>query len=91
MGTLSVMPKKEKKIDLFYPPPLPILTVDGSIFPADSFFSPLFRDRRRDISEGLKDLQCRTLIFVGESSPFHSEALHMFSELDERRTALVEV
>ncbi|CAA7397309.1 unnamed protein product [Spirodela intermedia] len=48
-------------------------------------------DGRRDISEGLKDLQCRTLIFVGESSPFHCEALHMFSELDERRAALVEV
>ncbi|GAB4837119.1 Protein ndl2 [Ancistrocladus abbreviatus] len=48
-------------------------------------------NRREDISEGLKKLQCRTLIFVGEESPFHSEALHMTSKLDSRYTALVEV
>ncbi|GMH11838.1 hypothetical protein Nepgr_013679 [Nepenthes gracilis] len=48
-------------------------------------------NRRPDISEGLKKLQCRTLIFVGEDSPFNSEALHMTSELDRRCTALVEV
>ncbi|XP_058074062.1 protein NDL1-like isoform X4 [Magnolia sinica] len=46
---------------------------------------------RRDISEGLKKLQCRTLIFVGENSPFHAEALHMTSKLDRRYSALVEV
>ncbi|KAJ0964636.1 hypothetical protein J5N97_025774 [Dioscorea zingiberensis] len=46
---------------------------------------------RYDLTERLKKLQCRTLIFVGESSPFHSEALHMTSKLDRRFSALVEV
>ncbi|ONK80677.1 uncharacterized protein A4U43_C01F20520 [Asparagus officinalis] len=46
---------------------------------------------RRDITEQLKRLQCRTLIFVGENSPCHSEALHMASKLDKRYSALVEV
>nr|XP_048335125.1 protein NDL1 isoform X2 [Ziziphus jujuba var. spinosa] len=48
-------------------------------------------NRRPDISEGLKRLKCRTLIFVGDSSPFHSEAIYMTSKLDERYCALVEV
>ncbi|XP_057851946.1 protein NDL1 isoform X2 [Cryptomeria japonica] len=47
--------------------------------------------KRHDLSEGLKKLQCRTLIFVGESSPFHEEALHMHAEMDKRYNALVEV
>lgn len=47
--------------------------------------------RRPDITQGLKKLQCRTLIFVGDSSPFHSEALHMTAKLDRRFSALVEV
>lgn len=47
--------------------------------------------RRPDLTEGLKRLKCRTLIFVGDSSPFHSEALHMTSKLDRRFSALVEV
>ncbi|XP_057477701.1 protein NDL2-like [Actinidia eriantha] len=46
---------------------------------------------RPDITEGLKKLRCRSLIFVGENSPFHSEALHMTSKLDRRYSALVEV
>ncbi|XP_065044623.1 protein NDL1-like isoform X2 [Musa acuminata AAA Group] len=46
---------------------------------------------RYDITEGLQQLQCRTLIFVGENSPFHSDALHMMSKLDSRHSALVEV
>uniref|UniRef100_A0A5B7BYL0 Putative pollen-specific protein SF21-like isoform X3 n=1 Tax=Davidia involucrata TaxID=16924 RepID=A0A5B7BYL0_DAVIN len=46
---------------------------------------------RPDITEGLKKLQCRSLIFVGENSSFHSEALHMTSKLDRRYSALVEV
>lgn len=46
---------------------------------------------RPDITGGLKRLKCRTLIFVGDSSPFHSEALHMTSKLDRRLSALVEV
>ncbi|KAJ6698111.1 N-MYC DOWNSTREAM REGULATED [Salix purpurea] len=46
---------------------------------------------RRDISDGLRKLRCRSLIFVGENSPFHSEALEMTSKLDRRCSALVEV
>ncbi|XP_042036348.1 protein NDL2-like isoform X4 [Salvia splendens] len=46
---------------------------------------------RLDISNSLRKLQCRSLIFVGENSPFHSEALHMTSKLDRRFSALVEV
>ncbi|OAY83960.1 pollen-specific protein SF21-like [Ananas comosus] len=46
---------------------------------------------RHDLTESLKKLQCRTLIFVGENSPFHSEALYMTSKLDRRYSALVEV
>ncbi|KAB2077042.1 hypothetical protein ES319_A06G077800v1 [Gossypium barbadense] len=46
---------------------------------------------RPDLTSGLKRLRCRTLIFVGNSSPFHSEALHMTSKLDRRFSALVEV
>lgn len=46
---------------------------------------------RPDISEGLKRLKCRSLIFIGENSPFHYESLHMTSKLDRRYTALVEV
>ncbi|KAK6161939.1 hypothetical protein DH2020_001780 [Rehmannia glutinosa] len=46
---------------------------------------------RPDITDGLRRLQCRSLIFVGENSPFHYEALHMTSKLDRRFSALVEV
>lgn len=48
-------------------------------------------NRRPDITEGLKTLKCRTLIFVGENSPFYAEALHMTARLDRRYCALVEV
>lgn len=47
--------------------------------------------RRYDLTEGLKKLQCRTLISVGENSPFHSEALHMCAKMDKKFNALVEV
>ncbi|CAK9138173.1 unnamed protein product [Ilex paraguariensis] len=46
---------------------------------------------RPDVSEGLRKLRCHSLIFVGENSPFHLEALHMTSKLDGRYSALVEV
>ncbi|KAH0453970.1 hypothetical protein IEQ34_018294 [Dendrobium chrysotoxum] len=46
---------------------------------------------RHDLTEELKKLHCRTLIFVGDSSPFHADALHMTSKLDRRYSALVEV
>lgn len=47
--------------------------------------------RRHDLTESLKQLQCRTLIFVGENSHFHTEAVHMTAKLDKRYSALVEV
>lgn len=53
--------------------------------------SSALSSRRPDISEGLKRLKCRSLIFIGENSPFHYESLHMTSKLDRRYTALVEV
>ncbi|XP_074573876.1 protein NDL1-like [Curcuma longa] len=48
-------------------------------------------NRRYDITNGLQQLICRTLVFVGENSPFHCDALHMMSKLDSRLSALVEV
>ncbi|KAJ8766921.1 hypothetical protein K2173_011739 [Erythroxylum novogranatense] len=48
-------------------------------------------NKRPDISSGLRSLRCRTLVFVGDNSPFHSEALQMISKLDRRYSALVEV
>ncbi|XP_077227052.1 protein NDL2-like [Tasmannia lanceolata] len=48
-------------------------------------------NQRYDLTECLKKLQCKTLIFVGDSSPFHSEALHMNAKMDRRKNALVEV
>lgn len=53
--------------------------------------SILMSIRRPDITDGLRKLQCRSLIFVGDSSPFHAEALYMTSKLDRRYSALVEV
>ncbi|KAJ0581407.1 putative alpha/Beta hydrolase [Helianthus annuus] len=46
---------------------------------------------RPDITQELEKLKCRTLIFVGDNSLFHSEALHMSEKLDRRFSALVEV
>ncbi|XP_051114266.1 protein NDL1-like [Andrographis paniculata] len=46
---------------------------------------------RPDITDGLKTLRCRTLIFVGDDSSFHSEGLHVAAKLDRRFSALVEV
>lgn len=47
--------------------------------------------RRHDLTDSFKNLQCKTLIFVGESSPFHSEAVYMSAKLDRKNCALVEV
>ncbi|KAJ6758348.1 PROTEIN NDL2 [Salix koriyanagi] len=46
---------------------------------------------RQDISDGLRKLLCRSLVFVGENSLFHFESLDMTSGLDRRYSALVEV
>lgn len=48
-------------------------------------------NERCDLTDRLQNLKCKTLIFVGESSPFHSEALHMSCKMDGKNTALVEV
>ncbi|KAK6911420.1 NDRG protein [Dillenia turbinata] len=48
-------------------------------------------NERLDLTEGLKKLKCKTLIFVGENSPFHAESLYMNSILDKKSGALVEV
>ena len=46
---------------------------------------------RYDLTEELKQLQCTTLMFVGENSEFHAEAVHMTSKLERRYCALAEV
>ncbi|XP_030541652.1 protein NDL1 isoform X1 [Rhodamnia argentea] len=48
-------------------------------------------NRRHDLTKRLKKLSCRTLVFVGDHSPFYEEALHMTSKIDKRYCALVEV
>lgn len=48
-------------------------------------------NRRHDLTKRLKNLSCRTLVFVGEHSPFYEEALHMKSKLDKMYCTLVEV
>ncbi|KAM7274909.1 hypothetical protein ACFE04_016775 [Oxalis oulophora] len=50
-----------------------------------------FLNGRPNFSEELRRLTCRSLLFVGENSPFHDEALYMTSKLDRRYSALVEV
>ncbi|RVW74000.1 Protein NDL1 [Vitis vinifera] len=47
--------------------------------------------RRQDLTESLKKLQCKTLIFVGESSPFHAESVHMSAKMDRKSSVLVEI
>ncbi|ERN20367.1 hypothetical protein AMTRI_Chr03g45950 [Amborella trichopoda] len=47
--------------------------------------------QRYDLTDGLKKLHCRTLIFVGDNSPFHAEALHINAKMDRKYNALVEV
>ncbi|CAN6345534.1 unnamed protein product [Urochloa humidicola] len=48
-------------------------------------------NERHDLTDSLRKLQCRTLIFVGENSEFHEDAIHMTTKLDRRYCALVEV
>ncbi|CAL9067026.1 protein NDL1 isoform X1 [Musa acuminata AAA Group] len=48
-------------------------------------------NERPDLTEALKKLQCRTLIFVGENSPFHSDAVYMATKMNRKFSALVEV
>ncbi|XP_025810252.1 protein NDL2-like isoform X2 [Panicum hallii] len=48
-------------------------------------------NERHDLTDSLRKLQCRTLIFVGENSEFHEDAIHLTTKLDRRYCALVEV
>ncbi|KAK9072013.1 hypothetical protein SSX86_008445 [Deinandra increscens subsp. villosa] len=48
-------------------------------------------DRRPDITKDLESLECKTIIFVGDHSPFHDEALHMSTKLGRDCSTLVEV
>ncbi|KAI7727190.1 hypothetical protein M8C21_027003, partial [Ambrosia artemisiifolia] len=48
-------------------------------------------DRRHDITKELETLECKTIIFVGDKSPFHDEALHMSTKLGKDCSTLVEV
>ncbi|KAL6989528.1 Protein ndl2, variant 2 [Sarracenia purpurea var. burkii] len=48
-------------------------------------------NERQDLTEELKKLQCKTLIFVGDCSPFHAESLYMNAMIDKKICALVEV
>lgn len=48
-------------------------------------------NERQDLTESLKRLQCKTLIFVGESSPFHAESVHMSAKMDRKSSVLVEI
>ncbi|CAN6582097.1 unnamed protein product [Malus baccata var. baccata] len=48
-------------------------------------------NERHDLTQGLKNLQCKTLIFVGERSPFHAESVYMNAKMNRRSCALVEV
>uniref|UniRef100_A0A5B7AAI8 Putative pollen-specific protein SF21 n=1 Tax=Davidia involucrata TaxID=16924 RepID=A0A5B7AAI8_DAVIN len=48
-------------------------------------------NERHDLTEDLKKLRCRTLIFVGENSPFHAESVYMNAVMDKRICAFVEV
>nr|AAF00549.1 SF21 protein [Helianthus annuus] len=48
-------------------------------------------DRRHDMSKELETLECKSIIFVGDKSPFLDDALHMKTILGKRCSAFVEV
>lgn len=48
-------------------------------------------NERYDLTEGLKKLECKTLIFVGDCSPFHADSVCMNAIMDKKNCALVEV
>lgn len=48
-------------------------------------------NERHDLTDGLQNLKCKTLIFVGENSPFHADSMHMSNVRDKQVCALVEV
>ncbi|XWS64666.1 hypothetical protein CRYUN_Cryun05aG0022700 [Craigia yunnanensis] len=48
-------------------------------------------NKRHDLTDDLKKLQCKTLIFVGECSPFHTESVHMSTKIGKKNCTLIEV
>ncbi|KAI5676970.1 hypothetical protein M9H77_07920 [Catharanthus roseus] len=48
-------------------------------------------NERYDLTEGLQNLHCKILIFVGESSPFHADSIHVSNVRSKKVCALVEV
>ena len=56
-----------------------------------SIESEVYICRRHDLTDDLKKLQCKTLIFVGESSPFHTESVHMSTKIGRKNCTLIEV
>ncbi|KAE9619012.1 hypothetical protein Lal_00047390 [Lupinus albus] len=48
-------------------------------------------NERHDLTEGLMNLKCKTLIFAGESSPFHAESVYLSTKMNHKIVALVEV
>ncbi|XVF42145.1 hypothetical protein PTKIN_Ptkin01aG0336100 [Pterospermum kingtungense] len=48
-------------------------------------------NKRHDLTDELKKLQCKTLVFVGESSPFRTESVHMSTKIGRKNCTLVEV
>ncbi|KAJ0799695.1 putative alpha/Beta hydrolase [Helianthus annuus] len=47
--------------------------------------------RRHDMSKELESLECKSIIFVGDKSPFLDDAFHMKTILGKRCSAFVEV
>lgn len=48
-------------------------------------------NERHDLTEGLRKLKCKTLIFVGEKSPFYADSIHVNTIMNKTTCALVEV
>ncbi|KAJ4831140.1 Protein ndl2 [Turnera subulata] len=48
-------------------------------------------NERQDLTDGLVELDCKTLIFVGENSVFRDESVYMSSKMGKKTCALVEV
>ncbi|KAM7508498.1 hypothetical protein LguiA_018951 [Lonicera macranthoides] len=48
-------------------------------------------NERHDLTDGLRKLKCKTLIFVGDCSPFNAESIYMSAVMDKNVSALVEV
>ncbi|GAV81175.1 LOW QUALITY PROTEIN: Ndr domain-containing protein, partial [Cephalotus follicularis] len=61
------------------------LTMPLAYMKPDSAYS-----KRHDLTEGLKKLHCKTIIFLGDSNPFHDESVYMSAKMGRKRRGLVE-